>query len=96
MLRKHRDLYKYIHDQSVRLMNSGYTPREIAERVKLPASPRKRVVDARVLRHALSQREGRLSEVLGLVRRQSCESQSAAAGRIGAALRGIHGGAAAR
>jgi alkyl sulfatase BDS1-like metallo-beta-lactamase superfamily hydrolase len=38
MLRKQRDLYKYIHDQSVRLMNQGYTPREIAERVKLPAS----------------------------------------------------------
>jgi alkyl sulfatase BDS1-like metallo-beta-lactamase superfamily hydrolase len=38
MLRKHRDLYKYVHDQSVRLMNQGYTPREIAERVKLPKS----------------------------------------------------------
>jgi alkyl sulfatase BDS1-like metallo-beta-lactamase superfamily hydrolase len=38
MLRKQRDLYKYLHDQSVRLMNQGYTPREIAERVKLPAS----------------------------------------------------------
>ncbi len=38
MLRKHRDLYKYIHDQTVRLMNHGYTPREIAEQLKLPAS----------------------------------------------------------
>jgi alkyl sulfatase BDS1-like metallo-beta-lactamase superfamily hydrolase len=38
MLRKHRDLYKYIHDQSVRLMNQGYTPREIAAQLKLPAS----------------------------------------------------------
>lgn len=35
---KQRDLYKYIHDQSVRLMNAGYTPAEIAEEIKLPAS----------------------------------------------------------
>ena len=38
MLRKQRDLYKYIHDQSVRLMNQGFTPREIAEQIRLPAS----------------------------------------------------------
>lgn len=34
----HRDAYKYLHDQSVRLMNDGYTGREIAERVRLPAA----------------------------------------------------------
>ena len=33
-----RDLYKYIHDQSVRLMNQGHRPDEIAERIQLPAS----------------------------------------------------------
>lgn len=32
----HRDAYKYLHDQSVRLMNAGYDSREIAERVRLP------------------------------------------------------------
>ncbi|MBL8544727.1 MAG: MBL fold metallo-hydrolase [Hyphomonadaceae bacterium] len=32
----HRDAYKYLHDQTVRLMNAGYTDREIAERVRLP------------------------------------------------------------
>ncbi len=32
----HRDAYKYLHDQTVRLMNAGYTGREIAERVRLP------------------------------------------------------------
>lgn len=37
-LRKHRDLYKFIHDQSVRLLNHGKTPREIAEAVRLPDS----------------------------------------------------------
>jgi alkyl sulfatase BDS1-like metallo-beta-lactamase superfamily hydrolase len=35
---KHRDVYKYTHDQTVRLINAGYTPREIADRVKLPKS----------------------------------------------------------
>jgi len=33
-----RDVYKYMHDQTVRLMNAGLTPREIAERIRLPAS----------------------------------------------------------
>lgn len=37
-LKKQRDLYKFIHDQSVRLLNHGYTPAEIAEQLKLPAS----------------------------------------------------------
>ena len=35
---KHRDVYKYTHDQAVRLTNAGYTPREVAEAVKLPKS----------------------------------------------------------
>jgi len=34
--KKQRDLYKYIHDQSVRLMNEGYTGIEISNMVKLP------------------------------------------------------------
>ncbi|MCU0117780.1 MBL fold metallo-hydrolase [Pseudomonas sp. B2M1-30] len=35
---KHRDVYKYLHDQTVRLMNAGYTPNEIAEKIQLPDS----------------------------------------------------------
>jgi alkyl sulfatase BDS1-like metallo-beta-lactamase superfamily hydrolase len=35
-LSKQSDTYKYIHDQTVRLMNQGYTPNEIAEQIKLP------------------------------------------------------------
>jgi len=34
----HRDVYKYTHDQTVRLMNAGYTPSEIADKVQLPKS----------------------------------------------------------
>ncbi len=37
-LGKHRDAYKYLHDQSVRLMNAGLTGPEIANRLKLPAA----------------------------------------------------------
>lgn len=35
-LELHRDAYKYLHDQSVHLMNLGYTSTEIAERLQLP------------------------------------------------------------
>lgn len=35
-----RDTYRYIHDQTVRLMNQGHTPNEIAERLELPESLR--------------------------------------------------------
>lgn len=33
-----RDLYKFIHDQSVRMMNKGYLAGDIAENIKLPKS----------------------------------------------------------
>lgn len=36
MLRKGRDAYRYINDQTLRLANHGYTPVEIAEMVELP------------------------------------------------------------
>ncbi|MEM7281870.1 MAG: alkyl sulfatase dimerization domain-containing protein [Pseudomonadota bacterium] len=35
---KQRDLYRYIHDQTVRMMSNGFTPREIAEQLALPPS----------------------------------------------------------
>jgi alkyl sulfatase BDS1-like metallo-beta-lactamase superfamily hydrolase len=37
-LRKQRDAYKYIHDQTLRLANHGHTMIEIAERLELPPS----------------------------------------------------------
>lgn len=37
-LKKQRDLYKFIHDQTVRLLNHGLTSTEIAEQLKLPPS----------------------------------------------------------
>jgi len=35
-LTKQRDLYKFIHDQALRLMNKGHVPAEIAEQLDLP------------------------------------------------------------
>lgn len=35
-LESQRDTYKYIHDQSLRLANKGYTPLEAAEEIELP------------------------------------------------------------
>ena len=37
-LEKQRDLYKYINDQCLRLLNQGYNMTEIAEQMKLPKS----------------------------------------------------------
>lgn len=38
MIRQQRDLYKYAHDQTLRLMNHGLTASEIAETIRLPKS----------------------------------------------------------
>jgi alkyl sulfatase BDS1-like metallo-beta-lactamase superfamily hydrolase len=35
-LTSHRNAYKYLHDQTVRLMNAGFTATEIAEVIRLP------------------------------------------------------------
>lgn len=37
-LSKQRDLYKYLHDQALRLMNQGATMLEVAEMIELPES----------------------------------------------------------
>ena len=36
-LKQHRDIYKYIHDQTLRLAGQGMTPTEIANTIELPA-----------------------------------------------------------
>ena len=37
-LKQQRDLYKYLHDQTMRLINHGLTPSEIADAIKMPES----------------------------------------------------------
>jgi alkyl sulfatase BDS1-like metallo-beta-lactamase superfamily hydrolase len=38
MIRQQRDLYKFAHDQTIRLVNHGLTASEIAETIRLPKS----------------------------------------------------------
>jgi alkyl sulfatase BDS1-like metallo-beta-lactamase superfamily hydrolase len=38
LLKKQRDMYKFINDQTLRLLNQGYTASEIAETLRMPAS----------------------------------------------------------
>jgi alkyl sulfatase BDS1-like metallo-beta-lactamase superfamily hydrolase len=37
-LKAQRDMYRYLHDQTMRLANTGYTPLEIADSLRLPDS----------------------------------------------------------
>jgi alkyl sulfatase BDS1-like metallo-beta-lactamase superfamily hydrolase len=37
-LKAQRDMYRFLHDQTMRLANTGYTPLEIAEMIRLPDS----------------------------------------------------------
>jgi alkyl sulfatase BDS1-like metallo-beta-lactamase superfamily hydrolase len=39
-LKQQRDTFRYLHDQTLRLANAGWTPLEIAEELELPASLR--------------------------------------------------------
>jgi len=39
-LKKQRDTYKFIHDQTLHMAHDGMTPREIAEKLKMPESLR--------------------------------------------------------
>jgi alkyl sulfatase BDS1-like metallo-beta-lactamase superfamily hydrolase len=91
MIRQQRDLYKFAHDQTIRLMNHGLTATEIAETIKLPASLEGAWHGARLLRPHPAQCEGDLPEISRLVRRQSGQSRSAAAGRCRQEICRIHG-----
>lgn len=42
LLEDQRDVYRFIHDQTLRMANRGLTPLEIAESLKLPASLRRK------------------------------------------------------
>jgi alkyl sulfatase BDS1-like metallo-beta-lactamase superfamily hydrolase len=90
-LGKQRDLYKYIHDQSVNLMNKGYIGTEIAETITLPPEFDKTWYKPRLLRHREAQRAGGLLAVHGLVRRQSLDAGPTAARAGGKEVRGVRG-----
>ena len=53
-LEKQRDLYKFIHDQTLRLANKGYNKEEIAERVALPDSLSKNSTTATITARSIT------------------------------------------
>ena len=82
-----RDLYAYLHDQTLRLLNQGYTGTEIAETVPDAARAGEGVAHARLLRLGQPQRQGGLPAVHGLVRRQPWAAVAASTGGTGHPLR---------
>lgn len=85
-----RDLYAYLHDQTLRRMNQGYVGSEIAEMMTMPPGLDAHWVGARLLRLGESQREGDLPAISRLVRRQSRAPVAASARRRGRPLRQLH------
>ena len=66
-LREQRDLYGYLHDQTLRLLNQGYTGSEIAEMIEMPPGARGGLAHPRLLRVGEPQRQGHLPALPGLV-----------------------------
>ena len=86
-LKKQRDTYAVHPRPDAASRVCGLTPRQIAETIRLPKSLEQHVRRSRLLRHAEAQREGGVSVLLRLVRRQSGEPRSAAAGGTRQTLR---------
>ena len=82
-----RDLYKYVHDQTLRLANHGLHAEGDRRGTGAAADAGGRVAHARLLRHAEPQRQGGLPALSRLVRRQSGQPAPAAAERGRPALR---------
>ena len=64
------DMYRFIHDQTVRMMNQGMTPSEIAEAITLPAGTGDRWYRPWLLWITQGQCQGRVSTLPRLVRRE--------------------------
>ena len=89
-LTEQRDLYLYLHDQTLRMLNQGYVGSEIAERLEVPPGPRLPVAHPRLLRLGQPQRQGHLPALSRLVRREPCAPLAAPAGGGRPALRLRH------
>ena len=86
-----RDMYLYLHDQTLRMINQGYVGAEIAELLEMPPGARGGLAHPRLLRVGQPQREGDLPALPRLVRRQPGPPLAAPAGGGGPALRRRHG-----
>jgi hypothetical protein len=86
-----RDMYLYLHDQTLRMINQGYTGAEIAELLETPPALGRAVAHPRLLRLGEPQRQGDLPALHGLVRRQPGQPVAAPARGGRGALRGRDG-----
>ncbi len=93
-LGEQRDLYAYLHDQTLRMLNRGLTGTEIAEELLLPPALERASTGraGRLLRLGQPQRQGRLPAVHGLVPTTATPPPlGASAGRTRATVRGVGG-----
>lgn len=81
-----RDLYAYLHDQTLRMLNAGMVGSEIAEAMELPPAL-ERAWHARGYYGSVSHNVGDLPALHGLVRRQPRQPLAAPAGGAGPPLR---------
>ena len=86
-----RDLYAYLHDQTLRQINQGKVGAEVAEDVPAAARHRKCLAHTRILRFRQPQCESDLPALPGLVRRQPRTSLATPAGGIRHPPCRIHG-----
>ena len=86
-----RDMYLYLHDQTLRLINQGYIGAEIAEMLEMPPALERAVAHPRLLRLGEPQRQGDLPALHGLVRRQPGQPVAAPARGGRRAVRRRHG-----
>ena len=80
-LKAHRDLYRYIHDQTLRLMNRGLTPHRDRLGGGAAAQRRRPLVLPRLLRDCQPQRARRLPALPRLLRRCPGAPRPGSAGR---------------
>ena len=81
------DLYKYLHDQTLRLANKGLTPVEIADQIEVPDAIGKQWYNRGYYGSLSHNVKAIYTFYLGLVRRRSRSSQSPSAGGERQALR---------
>ena len=71
-LKRQRDVYKYLHDETLRLANHGYNMLEIAETLYLAPDTGRCLVQPRILWQCQPQRESGVPKVSRVVRWQPC------------------------
>ena len=90
-LSQQRDLYAYLNDQTLRLLNQGYVGSEIAEDFQTAARVGKLLARTRLLRFGQPQCQGHLPALPGLVRRQPLLLWEHPPVGAGQTARGVHG-----